>query len=211
MGFWSTELYRRLLRLSNLIIDTDKDWGGHIIKNLGAPVDPNDVLRKAELDNHKSLIPIDHPDNSITAEKIDPSALVREYASAGNFTYYLEPRRVYNLPYTGKVLTLYREEGVIVSKTVSVKKAFVVAIGAIMFTCNESGYYTGGYIRIYVDGTKVKELNCDIANYGEWSGGWTFYVGELAEGDHTIEVRAYGWNAEGTFRCFGRIEVFKLG
>jgi len=36
-------------RLSELIIDTDKDWRGYKIKNLGAPVDLNDAARLAEL------------------------------------------------------------------------------------------------------------------------------------------------------------------
>jgi len=37
-------------KLSELIIDVDKDWGGHIIKNLGDPVDPYDSARKTEVD-----------------------------------------------------------------------------------------------------------------------------------------------------------------
>lgn len=37
-------------KLSNLIIDADKDWGGHRIKNLGEPVDPNDAARKFYVD-----------------------------------------------------------------------------------------------------------------------------------------------------------------
>jgi len=48
--------------LSRLQIDVDKDWGGHVIKNLGTPVDPNDVARKTDvdtvqqnLDTHASL------------------------------------------------------------------------------------------------------------------------------------------------------------
>jgi hypothetical protein len=32
-------------RLSELIIDVDKDWAGKVIKNLGEPVDPGDALR----------------------------------------------------------------------------------------------------------------------------------------------------------------------
>jgi len=37
-------------KLSSLIIDTDKDWGGKLIKNLGDPIDPNDVVRKIYVD-----------------------------------------------------------------------------------------------------------------------------------------------------------------
>jgi len=36
--------------LKDLVIDVDKDWGGHLIKNLGAPVDPNDAARKTYVD-----------------------------------------------------------------------------------------------------------------------------------------------------------------
>jgi len=32
-------------KLSQLEIDTDKDWGGHVIKNLGAPSDAGDAVR----------------------------------------------------------------------------------------------------------------------------------------------------------------------
>jgi len=37
-------------KLSNLIIDTDKDWKGRLIKNLGEPVDPHDAARKIYVD-----------------------------------------------------------------------------------------------------------------------------------------------------------------
>jgi len=37
-------------KLSQLIIDIDKDWGGHVIKNLGTPTDPYDSARKTEVD-----------------------------------------------------------------------------------------------------------------------------------------------------------------
>ena len=36
-------------RLSLIEIDVDKDWGGHIIKNLGTPVDPADAARLTDL------------------------------------------------------------------------------------------------------------------------------------------------------------------
>ena len=62
-------------RLSRLIIDTDKDWMGHVIKNLGTPVDPYDALRLIELNAHKSAIPLDHPDGSVTTEKIADGAI----------------------------------------------------------------------------------------------------------------------------------------
>jgi len=36
--------------LSKLIVDTDKDWGNHIIKNLGEPTEPYDAVRKDYVD-----------------------------------------------------------------------------------------------------------------------------------------------------------------
>jgi hypothetical protein len=46
MSLW----HIKKLALSNIIVDIDKDWGGYKIKNLGDPVDPNDAVRKADLD-----------------------------------------------------------------------------------------------------------------------------------------------------------------
>ncbi|RKX44967.1 MAG: hypothetical protein DRP27_05330 [Thermotogae bacterium] len=37
-------------KLSQLIIDCNKDWKGYVIKNLGTPVDGHDSARKAEVD-----------------------------------------------------------------------------------------------------------------------------------------------------------------
>ena len=69
-------------KLSELVIDVDKDWGGHVIKNLGAPVDANDAARKTDVDtvqsnlnSHISASPIDHPDGSITTAKIADGAI----------------------------------------------------------------------------------------------------------------------------------------
>jgi len=62
-------------KLSRLIIDVDKDWMGHVIKNLGTPIDPYDALRLIELNVHKSAIPLDHPDGSVTTEKIADGAI----------------------------------------------------------------------------------------------------------------------------------------
>ncbi|MEM0457637.1 MAG: hypothetical protein QXD76_01130, partial [Sulfolobales archaeon] len=63
--------------LSQLTIDVDKDWGGHVIKNLGAPVDPGDSLRLQDLTTHKNASPIDHPDGSITTAKIADGSITR--------------------------------------------------------------------------------------------------------------------------------------
>jgi len=52
-GF-KVEVVVGVTKLSQLIIDVDKDWKGHVIKNLGAPVDPYDSLRKTDLDTHAS-------------------------------------------------------------------------------------------------------------------------------------------------------------
>jgi hypothetical protein len=58
-------------RLSELIIDVDKDWRGYRIRNLGAPTFPGDVARKTDLDAHRTATPIDHPDGSITRAKLE--------------------------------------------------------------------------------------------------------------------------------------------
>jgi hypothetical protein len=42
---------RWTVKLSELEIDTSKDWRGYVIKNLGAPTDPYDSARKIDLDN----------------------------------------------------------------------------------------------------------------------------------------------------------------
>jgi hypothetical protein len=68
-------------KLSDIIIDVDKDWQGYKIKNLGSPVDANDAIRKSELDAHRNATPLDHPDLSITRSKL-------EYPTVNvNFTY----------------------------------------------------------------------------------------------------------------------------
>jgi len=66
-----------VLELAKLKMTGDLDMGGYVAKNLGAPVDPNDSARKSDvdtvqsnLDTHRTSIPIDHPDGSITDEKI---------------------------------------------------------------------------------------------------------------------------------------------
>jgi hypothetical protein len=58
-------------RLSLLTIDVDKDWAGHVIKNLGSPVNANDSLRKTDLDSHKTASPLDHPDGSVSFAKLE--------------------------------------------------------------------------------------------------------------------------------------------
>jgi len=47
-------------KLSELIIDINKDWLGHLIKNLGTPVDPTDALRLTELTTHEGKPSIHH-------------------------------------------------------------------------------------------------------------------------------------------------------
>jgi len=37
-------------KLSSLVIDTDKDWQGYRITNLGEPIDPNDMATKYYVD-----------------------------------------------------------------------------------------------------------------------------------------------------------------
>jgi hypothetical protein len=62
-------------KLSELEIDVDKDWLGHRVKNLGAPVDAGDAARKGDLDSHRTASPIDHPDGSVTTAKIADGAV----------------------------------------------------------------------------------------------------------------------------------------
>jgi len=61
-------------RLSRLVVDADKDWGGHIIKNLGEPVEPNDAARKIYVDVAATGLGInyfllDEADSEVTAYK----------------------------------------------------------------------------------------------------------------------------------------------
>jgi len=49
-------------KLSELTIDVDKDWGGYVIKNLGTHTDPNDSLRKTDLDSHTANATAHHGD-----------------------------------------------------------------------------------------------------------------------------------------------------
>ncbi|MEM1523070.1 MAG: hypothetical protein QXU69_08585 [Thermofilaceae archaeon] len=58
-------------KLSQLEIDVDKDWMGHRIRNLGAPVEASDALRLSELLSHAVATPIDHPDGSVTRAKLE--------------------------------------------------------------------------------------------------------------------------------------------
>lgn len=58
-------------RLSLLTIDVDKDWAGHLIKNLGTPVNANDAIRKTDLDSHRTASVLDHPNASVTLEKLN--------------------------------------------------------------------------------------------------------------------------------------------
>ena len=60
------------MRLSQVVIDVDKDWAGHVIKNVGAPVNAADALRLNELNAHKTATPIDHPDASVSLSKLYP-------------------------------------------------------------------------------------------------------------------------------------------
>ena len=67
-------------KLSDLIIDTNKNWLGYTIKNLGAPADPDDSARKTDvdavqsnLDTHRTSSVLDHPDGSVTSAKLKVS------------------------------------------------------------------------------------------------------------------------------------------
>jgi len=61
-------------KLSNLIVDADKDWRGYIIKNLGEPTEPNDAARKIYVDVAATGLGInyfllDEADSEVTAYK----------------------------------------------------------------------------------------------------------------------------------------------
>jgi len=55
-------------KLSELIIDVNKDWLGYIIKNLGTPVDPNDASRLTELTSHAALPSVHHTKTTAAGE-----------------------------------------------------------------------------------------------------------------------------------------------
>jgi len=85
-------------KLSNLIVDTDKDWQGYRITNLGEPVNPNDAARKIYVDVAATGLGInyfllDNADSEVTAYKqlsINPPELSEAYVetaqnSAGDY------------------------------------------------------------------------------------------------------------------------------
>ena len=85
-------------KLSNLIIDADKDWGGHVIKNLGEPTEPNDAATKTYIDIASTGLGInyyllDEADAEVPAYKkmsITPPSLPEAYVeieenSAGDY------------------------------------------------------------------------------------------------------------------------------
>jgi len=85
-------------RLSNLIIDVNKDWDNKLIKNLGEPIDPNDATRKIYVDVATTGLGInyyllDEADSEVTAYKklsITPPELSEVYVevtqnSAGDY------------------------------------------------------------------------------------------------------------------------------
>jgi len=85
-------------KLSNLIIDADKDWGGRLIKNLGEPTEPNDAATKIYIDIASTGLGInyyllDEADAEVPAYKkmsITPPSLPEAYVeieenSAGDY------------------------------------------------------------------------------------------------------------------------------
>jgi len=84
--------------LKNLVIDADKDWQGYRIKNIGEPVEPNDVARRIYVDIATTGLGInyyllDEADVDVPAYKklsITPPELTEAYAeiiqsSAGDY------------------------------------------------------------------------------------------------------------------------------
>ena len=72
MGIKHRSVKRRgsILYASEWNEEHDNDMRGERLINLGKPIKPSDALRLQELLEHKSAIPIDHPDGSITDAKI---------------------------------------------------------------------------------------------------------------------------------------------
>jgi len=66
----STKHRGSILYASEWNEEHDNDMRGERLINLGKPIKPTDALRLQEFLEHKSAIPIDHPDGSITDAKI---------------------------------------------------------------------------------------------------------------------------------------------
>jgi hypothetical protein len=81
MSFWVG------LLLSRVKVDVDKDWQGYRITNLGAPVNPTDALRLAELASHKGASPIDHPDLSVTTQKLADGSVTTQKLNTSVLTF----------------------------------------------------------------------------------------------------------------------------
>ena len=73
-------------KLSELLIDVDKDWGGRVIKNLGAPAAAGDAIRLSELSAHRTAAVIDHPDLSITTAKLADASVTTAKIAASAVT-----------------------------------------------------------------------------------------------------------------------------
>jgi len=82
----------RLPTLKDLVIDTDKDWQGHRIMNLGEPINPNDAARKIYVDVATTGLGInyyllDAADSEVSAYKqlsLTPPELSEAYIEYSN-------------------------------------------------------------------------------------------------------------------------------
>jgi len=84
MSLWHPMRLRWTVKLSELEIDTNKDWRGYVIKNLGKPTDPYDSARKIDLDT--LTIPWDRVTNKPST--FPPSAHTHYRSGASNNYYY---------------------------------------------------------------------------------------------------------------------------
>jgi|Deesub1362A_J573_1020465.scaffolds.fasta_scaffold00761_33 hypothetical protein len=103
MSKWLSKL--GIKKLSELIIDASKDWGGYLIKNLGAPVDSNDALRKTELDSHAADGSAHHTKTTSVAELTDHDLANHESLGIRKITFDIAA----NKPASGATTELFVE------------------------------------------------------------------------------------------------------
>jgi len=169
-------------KLSELVIDTDKDWGGYVIKNLGAPVDPNDAARKTDvdtvqsnLDSHISASPIDHPDGSVTTAKIADGAVTEVKIADGAIT-------------TAKIADLAVTTAKIDDAAITAAK---IANGAVTLdklafkTIVREGFYSGSTSSITFNNTTISDGAYLILVFGSQTSKVYLYInGDTTESNY---------------------------
>ena len=169
MSFWHPK--RAVPLLSKLVVDTDKDWLGYIIKNLGGiqiprTDDPATLLEglmwyRKDADewkyspdgsNIKSLTV-----ESITRVSIDAEKSVSVYSEMTSGTHWSSEVTVFE----GKLYAIGSLLNVLTSGVLRAKLHLGHA--------PETGTYATAYLRIYVNDTKILEQTC--TRYGGYSPG----------------------------------------